>query len=265
MSQQEVLTIDINDLEKAAKVLSTYQATPLNKMGPGTPGNDEYETFKMAASLLASSDNYYLIKDIISKNFQASRILPETLGSFLLACFNENYGEDSEECGALCDPDDPNQSVSCRFQVWRQISTSGTNRIKKIGGNPKSKNAYVFVDSKFTGFTDQEKQSMTQKGVTEVHLLSTNSQKLSGLIPADNSKQPSKQPSKRSKKGNSRLRRREILHEKAIVKKNQKLVGQGQEQEQDIATGNSKYMMLLLLLIIIMAVGAVVIKGRLGR
>lgn len=122
---------------------------------------------------------------IILKQYRPGTIYPDTIGSFIFGCFQQNYGDVDSLCSPLCSgsiqKSSYDGSISCKNQIWLQLSRSDIvtieSRFGKLGSKCKSPNAYIYVDKTFDGFTLSELNYFKRFGVTSAQVMVTDNLK----------------------------------------------------------------------------------------
>lgn len=121
-----------------------------------------------------------LINSIISQ-YRPTQLFPNTIGSFLFGCLQNNYGDIPPECSPLCFNSIKNHNElsakKCENQIFVQYTEELLeNRFIKLG-DCESKHGYVFVHINFTGFTDKEMEYFKMNDIYKLEILVTNNSK----------------------------------------------------------------------------------------
>ena len=123
--------------------------------------------------------NPILISEILGE-YRPSQLLPNTIGSFLFGCLQQNYGDVPIECSPLCaygiKIDEELEVKRCQNQIYVQYSDEINSRFFKLNDN-ESRLAYLFVHINFMGLTHNEKLFFKNNGVYKLHILLTHNSK----------------------------------------------------------------------------------------
>ena len=124
-------------------------------------------------------NNHEIIQSIL-KEYRPSQIFPNTIGSFLFGCLQQNYGDVSVECSPLCSYGIKNNNElkpeKCSNQIYVQHNDELNSRFFKLN-DCESRQAYVFVYINFMGFTQQEKVYFKKNGIFKIQILVTQNSK----------------------------------------------------------------------------------------
>lgn len=162
---KEALERDIVTLSKHADVL--IEKLPKNMMG----------TFERVAKNMThvyerDSELYtYLIRDVVSKNFQTKEPKPRTVGAYFVGCSNNHSSHPNLTCSPSCVASLPhNNSGKCDELV---LIYTPTKIIKALNSPHKPTSAQMYIEdpSKFNGFTTSDIKALQDYGITHVTVI----------------------------------------------------------------------------------------------
>ncbi len=175
ISPKEMIYIDYHKLEKSISFLSKYHDDEINKLENNSRLNKKFQIVRLTVLFLLKKGNYDKIKEIISKQYRPSVIIPGTIGAFLFGCFQQIYGEIGATCSPLCIGSiyaNKDQQHLCKNQIWLQ-KYDGNNRFGKIKSTTNSGKAYIFVNDDFNGFSIAEYKAFKKAKIIKAKIMMT--------------------------------------------------------------------------------------------
>jgi hypothetical protein len=172
------MSSDIKVLEKNIKVLTDNYTVKLEEIEGYPDINNSYSIIN--DKITYNKDD--IIK-LILKQYRPSQILPETVGSYLFGCFQQDYGDIPSECSPLCaygiKNNDDLTLENCTNQIYIQYlddSINSSPRFTKLGKS-NSTQGLVFVKLNFIGFTTNEREYFRRNGIYKLQVLTTKDSK----------------------------------------------------------------------------------------
>ena len=170
--------MDIKKLEYYIKVLTDNYTIKLDEINKYPAINDSY--IEVTEIEPQQKDD---IRQLILKQYRPTQILPETVGSYLFGCFQNNYGDIPAECSPLCASGIKNNDdlvmEKCQNQIYMQyldeVPEKGSRFVKL--GKSKATQGFAFVKLNFIGFTLDEKEFFMNNGVYKIQILVTKDSK----------------------------------------------------------------------------------------
>lgn len=128
------------------------------------------ESLKMIQS---TPDVYTSVMREVNEMYRDEKVVPGTIGSFLIGCFNDDKLDISPGCNPKCTaslPRDPTSEDNCEDLVL--IYNGKLNSLN----DKRSEHAYIYIESeKFLGFDQRQIDQLTEAGVREVTLIESDS------------------------------------------------------------------------------------------
>ena len=167
--------VDLADLEASLDLLAKNIDTIPDRVPKSDPVYIAYENVKLFISMFYGRSEYPQIIELMNKYKKPNTLTPNTIGSFLFGCSQENYGDIKNPlCSPLCLqgilPND--DSSFCPYQVWLLTDTT----FEPITENSSDK-AYIFYNqtssTQIPKFTQQQINLLHQRNVKLAQVLKT--------------------------------------------------------------------------------------------
>lgn len=207
----DVLKIDVNALNDALTELRNNASKEIRELNGST--YDKYRTMVSYVNLLYDTDYYTVLHDLVKAKFADLKdIKPGTVGAYFAGCLlNPELPGFPKGCSPICSgsmppPKDKIDQLQWGFcdntVIWStyspqtqkfEFTTLNTVPTQRGFGSkdpvPNSDRALIFVNynniNSFPGFTDDEKNILTNMGIRNVQLLgyTQNGEKYISLTP----------------------------------------------------------------------------------
>ena len=133
------------------------------------------------------------IVEYIDKLHRPLKIEVGTVGAYLWGCSQNYYGSVNSICSPLCSGSIPrndgkHEMDSCQYQIWvyssRKLKTEYSSKETSLSKQTHvfSSRAYIYVHEKWTGFTQNEIQTLKDEGILFATVLKTQHSKHQTII-----------------------------------------------------------------------------------
>ena len=182
-TDKNCIHVDLADLEASLDLLSKNIDTIPDRVPKSDPVYIAYENVKLFISMFYGREEYPKIIEIMNKYRKPNTINPNTIGSFLFGCSQENYGDiNNRLCSPLCLQSIlPNDDSSfCPYQVWILTDTT----FEPITEN-NSDRAFIFYNqnNQIPKFTQSQINLLRQQNVRMAQVLKTQDSIHTTIIP----------------------------------------------------------------------------------
>jgi hypothetical protein len=130
-----------------------------------------------------------VIKKIIKKSFRPTEIYPNTIGSFIYGCKQEDYGDIDKYCSVLClDSWNNPGKIRCKDNVAVQVNNHSEDRFIFRNLVEDSDRCFVYIKDDFDSFYEYEIEKLRTHQIKYIQLLSTRTSKhfkMSEMIPLE--------------------------------------------------------------------------------
>ena len=179
-----LITIKRNELESAIQDLARNPRVILKDLPKDHPLTEAVKLVKLAATIL-KGNRYSILLDILDKQERPTILIPDSASAFLFGSYQDCYGDVERHCSPLAIGSierSESDNTTCEAQVW-VIRTVGDKKYYSAVTRQDSNQAYVFVDSRFLGFTPHEIELLKKSGVEYVMVLNTEHSRHETLMP----------------------------------------------------------------------------------
>ena len=140
-------------------------------------------------SKLEKYKNSPLLIKAIQQRHRPTEIHINTVGAYLWGCSQHFYGDTSQNCSALCATsishsfgtlmsEESLNCKKCQYSIWTYTNSKLNNDF-----HTSSSKAYIYVDSDWIGFTNNDIETLKKSGILFATLFSTNYSQHQILLP----------------------------------------------------------------------------------
>ena len=181
----EVLKIDVNSLNEALTELRNNYSKQIRELTGST--NDKFKMMVSYVDLLYDTDYYNVLHNLVKDKFgDLKDVQPGTVGAYFAGCLiNPELSGLPKGCSPICagsmpPPQDKFDQLQWAFCGDTVISATYSPQTQNfdftiVNTIPNSDRALIFVNynnlNTFPGFTDEDKNKLTNLGIRNVQLL----------------------------------------------------------------------------------------------
>lgn len=179
-----LITVKREELETAIRDLALNHRVILKDLPIDHPLTKAANIVKLAVTIL-ENNRYGILLDILDEQPRPTSLIPDSSGAFLFGSYQDCYGEVDRHCsplaiGSIRRNDD--NLTACLAQVW-VFRTENDRKYYSAITHRDSKQAYVFVDTIFQGFTPHEIELLKKSGVEYVQVFNTDHSRHETVMP----------------------------------------------------------------------------------
>lgn len=179
-----LITIKRDELESAIKDLARNHKIILGDLAEDHSLKKAANLVKLAVTIL-KGNRYSVLLDIIDQQERPTSLIPNSAGALLFGSYQDCYGDVDRHCSPLAIGSierSENDNTTCSAQVW-VIRTINDRKYYSAITRQDSNQGYVFVDTRFLGFTPHEIELFKNSGLEYVMVLNTENSRHETLMP----------------------------------------------------------------------------------